>query len=425
MERTLRRIALAGAFLVPLAAVPAHAQDPTPEGTTITNQATASYTDANGNDYDDVTASVNVKVGFLAAPDITGPATATPASPTTGATASYTITNKGNGTDQVSLSFGVESGLTITGYAIGATQYATPELLNAALAGTDLDQNESVTVTVTYNVASGRGGQDLSITPTATSVRDDTRSDDTETVVTPPVSAGASVGASGGSSGGSASRLPSNGNTYTETFTLTNSGNATQTYTLTTGSSVGTVATVSGVTGTGVAGGEVTLLPGESVELTVTYTVASVEAGSSSEITVTATSTTGPAVTSTGTVTVTVIRAALAMTKVAYKANRTTVIDPAAAAVADRTVIPGETFYYRITVTNTGQAPADDVVVTDLIPEQLRAGFTAAAASNDVGVFGFAYDAATFTLTATLDGTLAASGDPGDKASFWVEVEVP
>lgn len=425
MERTLRRIALAGAFLVPLAAVPAHAQDPTPEGTVITNQASASWTDANGNTYTPATASVNVTVGFLAAPDITGPATATPASPSTGNTASYTITNGGNGTDQFSISFGVDAGLSITGYAIGATTYATPGALNTALAAMDLDYGEDVTVTITYTVAPGQGGQDLSITPTATSVRDVTKSDDTETVVSPPVSAGAQTDPSGGSSGGTASRLPSNGTSYTETFTLENTGNASETYTLTAGSSDGTVVVVGSVTGTGVSGGEVTLAPGESVTITVTYTVQDVPAGSTSDLTLTATADSDPAATSTGTVEVTVIRAAISMTKVAYKADQTTVIDPAAVDVADRTVIPGETFYYLITVTNTGEASADDVEVTDVIPAELRTGFTAAAAADNVGDFDFAYDAPTFTLTATLNGTLAASGDPGDSASFWIEVTVP
>lgn len=425
MERTLRRIALAGAFLVPLAAVPAHAQDPTPEGTVITNQASASWTDANGNTYTPATASVDVTVGFLASPDITGPATATPASPSTGNSANYVITNKGNGTDQFSFGITAESGLTVTGYAIGATTYADLTALNAALAATDLDYNETVTVTVYYTVAPGQGGQDLSLEPTATSVRDNTASDATETVVSPPVAAGAQTDPSGGSSGGTASRLPSNGTTYSETFTLTNTGNASETYTLTTGSSDGTVATTGTLTGTGVVGGQVTLAPGESVTLTLTYTVGDVPAGSTSDLTVTATAGSDPTVTSTGTVTVTVIRAAISMTKVAYKADQATVIDPAAAVVANRTVLPGETFYYLVTVTNTGEAAADDVEVTDVIPAELRAGFTVADASDNVGDFAFAYDAPTFTLTATLNGTLAASGDPGDSASFWIQVTVP
>lgn len=425
MERTLRRIALAGALLVPLAAVPAHAQGPTPEGTVITNQASASWTDANGNSYTPATASVNVTVGFLAAPDIAGPATATPASPSTGNAVSYTITNQGNGTDQFSFSITAESGLTVTGYAIGATNYATLADLNTALAATNLAYGQTVTVTVRYTVAAGQGGQNLDLTPTATSVRDNTKSDNTTTVVTPPVSRGASTTPSGASSGGSVSRLPSNGTTYTETYTLTNTGNASETYSLTPGSSDGTVVTVGTISGTGVSGGQVTLAPGESVTISVTYTVANVPAGSTSNLTLTATSTTDATVTSTGTVAVTVIRAAVSMTKVAYKSNQTTVIDPAAAAAADRTVIPGETFYYLITVTNTGQASASSVQVSDVIPAQFRTGFSAAAASDNTGDFNFAYNAGTFTLTATLNGTLAASGNPGDSASFWIQVTVP
>ena len=50
------------------------AQTPTPENTVITNTATASWTDANGNTYTPVTAQASVTVGYLAAPDVTSPA---------------------------------------------------------------------------------------------------------------------------------------------------------------------------------------------------------------------------------------------------------------------------------------------------------------------------------------------------------------
>lgn len=426
MERTLRRIALAGALLVPLAAVPGHAQAPTPEGTVITNTATASWTDANGNSYTPATASVNVTVGFLAAPDISGPATGTPASPSTGNTVSYTITNQGNGTDQFSVNFVPETGLTITGWAIGATTYASQAALNAALAGTNLGHGGTVTVTLTYSVADGQGGQDLSITATATSVRDNTKDDEVETVLTPPVGRGSTTGPSGGSSSGAVNRLPSNGTTYSETFTLKNTGNATETWSLSAGSSNTTVVTIGSVTGTGVSGGQVELASGEEVTITVTYTVLDVAAGSTSNVTLTATAAGDATVTSTGTVAVTVIRAAISMTKVAYKANQSTVIEAAAAAVADRTVIPGETYYYLITVTNTGQAAAQSVSVADVIPAELRSTFAGVSAgSGNVGTWNFAYNAATFTLTATLTGNLAASGASGDSASFWIEVTVP
>jgi uncharacterized repeat protein (TIGR01451 family) len=421
MERTLRRIALAGAFLVPLAAVPAHAQGPTPEGTVITNQATASYTDANGNSYTDVTASVNVTVGFLAGPDVSSPATVTPASPSTGNELAYTITNGGNGTDQFSVGTSAGAGVTITGYKLGSTTYTTLAELNTALAGTNVAQGGTVTVTVVYTVAPGQGGSTIPVSLTATSIRDDTKSDSSSTDVEPPVSASVNVTPDGAT----VSRLPSNGTSYTATFTVQNTGNASDTYSLGAVSGNTGVVTIDGISGTGVSGGQVTVAAGSSATVTVTYTVEDVAAGSTSTITFTATSGNDGTESDDGSLTVTVIRAALSMTKVAYKENQTTVIDPAAAAAADRTVIPGETFYYLITVTNTGAAAASDVEVTDVIPAELRAGFAAAAASDNVGDFDFVYDAATFTLTATLNGTLAASGDPGDSASFWIEVTVP
>src|SRR3984893_1108233 len=55
----------------------------TPEGTVITNQATASWTDANNTTYTSVNASVSVTVGFTAGITTTSAAIVTPASPST------------------------------------------------------------------------------------------------------------------------------------------------------------------------------------------------------------------------------------------------------------------------------------------------------------------------------------------------------
>src|SRR3712207_499648 len=82
MTRTLvRRLAAAALLALPLAAAPLGAQTPTPEGTVITNTATASWSDANNNSYTPVTASVSVTVGFAAGVDAQSAATVTPASP--------------------------------------------------------------------------------------------------------------------------------------------------------------------------------------------------------------------------------------------------------------------------------------------------------------------------------------------------------
>src|SRR3981189_3022720 len=58
----------------------------TPEGTVITNTASASWTDANNNTYTAVTANVSVTVGFTAGVTTTSPAIVTPTSPSTGNT---------------------------------------------------------------------------------------------------------------------------------------------------------------------------------------------------------------------------------------------------------------------------------------------------------------------------------------------------
>jgi hypothetical protein len=68
MLTNLKRLAVAGMFLLPLGAATLHAQTGTPEGTTIVNTATASFTDINNNTYTAVSGSASVKVGFLAAP---------------------------------------------------------------------------------------------------------------------------------------------------------------------------------------------------------------------------------------------------------------------------------------------------------------------------------------------------------------------
>src|SRR5690348_18369640 len=100
--------------IMALAAPTLRAQSPTPEGTVITNTATVSFTDANGNTYSSVSASVNVTVGFVAGVTVTGPNTATPASPSTLNTVTYTIQNIGNGTDQVQVAENISVAAVIT-----------------------------------------------------------------------------------------------------------------------------------------------------------------------------------------------------------------------------------------------------------------------------------------------------------------------
>ena len=89
--------------VVALIAVTARVVAQTPEGTVITNTATATYTDANNNAYTPVTGSVSVTVGFTAGVAVTANTPSpTPASPSTADTLDFTVANAGNGTDSAS-----------------------------------------------------------------------------------------------------------------------------------------------------------------------------------------------------------------------------------------------------------------------------------------------------------------------------------
>src|SRR5690242_536431 len=147
---------LASALLLAASASTLRAQSPPPEGTVITNTATVSFTDANNNTYTNVTASVSVTVGFVAGIDVAGAATATPASPTSGAQLTFTVQNIGNGTDhvQVAENISVAGVITVTGYVYSGTTYASIAALNTALAGgAGVAQGATITIKVNYDVA--------------------------------------------------------------------------------------------------------------------------------------------------------------------------------------------------------------------------------------------------------------------------------
>ncbi|HEX8832273.1 MAG TPA: hypothetical protein VF705_13950, partial [Longimicrobium sp.] len=225
MNTILRRVAFAALLLAPFAvAAPAQAQ--TDEGTVITNTATAKWTDANGNEYAEATASVSVTVGYKAAPDVTSPASVTPSSPSTGNEIAFTIANKGNGEDSVTVATTAASGVSITGYKIGASTYANLTDLNLALAGTSIARKTgTVVVTVVYTVAPGQGGQTIPVSLTATSRRTPAAagaSDISTTNVIPAVAASVVVTPDAAA----VNRLPSGTGptTYSETFTVQNTG---------------------------------------------------------------------------------------------------------------------------------------------------------------------------------------------------------
>jgi uncharacterized repeat protein (TIGR01451 family) len=406
MTPILRRLALAGLLLAPLAATPALAQTPTPEGTTITNTATATWSDANGNSYTPATASVSVTVGFAAGVDVVSPATATPLSPSTGNEQAFVINNGGNGVDSVSVGITAGAGVTVTGYKIGSTTYATLADLNTALAGTPISPAPAggITVTVVYTVASGQAGQNIPLGLTATSRRTPANADTSTTTLSPIAVAGISVTPDGGT----VSRLPSNGTQYTATYTLTNPGGVGGTFNLAASTANGAVLTIVSVNGTAGASGSIAVGAGATQTVDVVYTIATgAAAGSTAGLTLAATSSTNPATTDTGSYTVTVIGASVSMTKEVFRDNQTTAV-----AGTDR-VLPGEYVQYRITVTNTGASAASNVSVSDPLPAQV----TYQAASGDAA--GWTIGESSGTVTAGL-----ASLAPAASRFFWIRVRV-
>jgi uncharacterized repeat protein (TIGR01451 family) len=394
------------ALLTTLATAQTVGAQATPEGTVITNTATASYTDANGNTYANATASVSVTVGFAAGVDVISPASVSPASPSSGNQQDFTIDNTGNGTDQVSVAVTTAAGLTNVAYKYAGTTHATLAALNAVLAGVNTTAGSSIVVSVMYDVASGRGGQTLPITLTATSVRTPATSDASTTNVTPATVGSVAVTPDGAN----IDRLPSNGAQYSQVFPVQNTGNASDVYNLAATVNPGTALAIVSVNGTAGASSTVSIASGATTNITVVYTVGNVAAGSTDQLSLTATSTNTPAQNDAGDVTVRVVKAALSMTKVAYRDNQTTVINN----TTDR-VLPGEFIQYKISVTNGGLASASTVSITDALP----AAVTYNAASGDIGA-DWSISEAAGTVTANLTPALASTVS----RFIWIRVQV-
>jgi uncharacterized repeat protein (TIGR01451 family) len=379
----------------------------TPEGTVITNQATASWTDANSNTYASVNASVSVTVGFTAGITTTSAAIVTPASPSTGNNLNFTITNAGNGTDTIgTVTTSAAAGLTITGYKIGATSYGTLAALDAALNALTITAGSNVVVTVVYDVAAAQGGAILPLTLTAASMRTPATTGASTTSVRPPTAYGVAVTPKAAT----IDRLPSNGVQYSQVFSVQNNGNASETFNLVASTNPGTAIAVVSVNGTAGSSSTATIASAGTSSITVVYTVANIAAGSTDKLTLTATSQANPATNDAGDVTVRVVKAALSITKVAYRDNQTTVINN----TTDR-VLPGEYIQYKITVTNTGLASASTVALSDALPAEVTWQSTAADIPAD-----WALSQVAGTVTGTLTPTLAAAGS----RFIWIRVQV-
>lgn len=339
----------------------------TAEGTVITNTATATYTDANGNAYTAVSGAVSVTVGFQGSLAISSPAAASPASPSVGNAATWTITNNGNGADQVQIA-ATSSDTNVAGnltYFYNATPFATLALLNTqlALATDSIAAGGSITVDIIYDVAAGQGGNSSNVEMTATSTRVGGDSNASITVVTPVISGALTTTASNGT----IDRLPSNGATlYVESLDVTSGLTGTATIDLVASVSANAATVVitrirEGPAGAWTVGSSMSLsfAAGQTRSIEVEYRVDGVvtDAGSSSTVTLTATATAvpGPPTDSDDHV-VTIIAPLLSVVKSVHGSEVDAQGNTASTLVGDPQ--PGATIWYRVQVTNNGTASA-------------------------------------------------------------------
>jgi trimeric autotransporter adhesin len=399
---------IAFASMLTLATPTLHAQSPTPEGTVITNTATVSFTDANGNTYSSVSASVNVTVGFVAGIDVAGAASVTPASPSAGNTLTFTIQNIGNGTDhvQVAENISVAGVISVTQYTWNATNYASIAALNTALAGApaSITQGSTITVQIKYDVAANKGGVATNYRLTGTSVRDNAVTDNQVTTITPAQTYAVAVTPDGGQN---LQKLPSNGTNYTFTFSVTNNGNGSDNFTLVgsnTGSAI-TVVSVNGVAGTSTS---VAIAAATSMNIDVVYSVGNVAAGTTDNLKLRATSVGDVSKTDDGTADLTVIRPAITVAKGAYRDDQVTLLGPT------DNVLPNEAIQYKISVTNGGASGAASVNIADNLPAEL----TFLSATGDAA--GWTIGNAGNNVTASLTGSLAA----GATRFIWIRARV-
>jgi uncharacterized repeat protein (TIGR01451 family) len=410
IKQAARTLIVVGLVMAPFATNAALAQGPTPEGTVISNTAEVNWTDANGNTYAPVSATVNVTVGFSAGVDVIAQAgTVTPASPSSGNTIDFVVDNIGNGTDSVTVAENISVGgiITVTGYQIdGGPVQSTLGDLNLALAGTGISTGagNGITITVIYDVSAGQAGNSTVYTLTATSRRDNGASDNDQTTISPPEAVAVSVTPDGGLN---LQLLPSGAGDYTQQYTVTNNGDGPEDFDLRALFVDATDIAIVSVNAVAGDSTQISLAAGANTTIDVVYQVLDVAAGTQDTVYLRARSVTGsPVAADSGFADLTVIRPAISITKAAYE-------DDQSGPLAGNPV-PGDFFQYRIEVTNNGTADASSVVVTDDLPAEVS--FDSTSDDGNWGAITFADP----TVTAPLSGALA----PSNSAVFWIRVQV-
>ncbi|UCF40911.1 MAG: DUF2341 domain-containing protein [Gemmatimonadota bacterium] len=161
-----------------------------------------------------------------------------------------------------------------------------------------------------------------------------------------------------------ASPLPSNGTNYTVEFTVVNDGGASDDYDLFTTQSPGTAISVVSITGTGVtqdadpdSARVASVAAGDSVVVTVTYSIADVAGGTTDTLLFRARSVTDTATADDGRLEVTVVRPNLITTKA---------VNP------NGTQAPGTDLTYTVTFTNNGSEDAAAVVIVDSLAAEVE-----------------------------------------------------
>jgi hypothetical protein len=379
--RTLILAGLAAAF----AATTAEAQ--TAEGDTIRNIATATFTDANSNAYAAVADTVDIIVGFQEGISVTPDGgVVTPASPTTGATIAFTVENVGNGVDSVTVSEVLTDGssaVTVTNYNWNSTDYGTIALLNAALSLHELAMGDTEVITITYDVAAAKGGETANYELTATSVRVGTESDPGDYDINIGETFGVSVVEQGSSlDTTTANLLPGNGQTVV--FEVTNTGNGTENFDL----------------------------PSTTTTVTVTFNVADLAAGTVDSLFILVRSVAQPATNAEGAYIVTLVKPSLTILKEAFTdAGLTTPV------AGD--VFPGQSIWYKITVSNAaGTAAAESIDIDDDLPTEVTY-----VGNGDDGNPNWTISGTGGPPWTHIDAQLTTLG-AGASAYFWISVTI-
>lgn len=427
---------------------------PTRAGTKIVNTATATFTDANGNDYAPVTGTLELEVAFQAGVEIEVTNKPTPKSPGTNNWIEYTITNVGNDVDYFQLSITSGNGVSVTGYSLVHPDNATANdwytdlaAFNAMLAeaaqqrdyvgnngrGANIgtpDPNTSLVVYVRYDLDADydKDGDGLKV-EVGSGTDPDTKDavEDGDAKLDPDYVYDVVVTAQDATQ----SRLPTNdpqnvNQQYKAVFTVENKGSGSA-FDWSVSVTPGTNITIVDVSATGLTGGPtsgaLSLASGQSVNVTVTYTVAgNAAAGTTEDITLQIVSSDDANVSDDSKTQVKVIRPSLSIKKEAFQNKNE---DP----IAPGGVIPGATIWYKITVENSSDnsAEAANVEVKDVLPSALEY-VSSEADENNTGSWQVTSDVVGGAVVITakpVDG----NGDPrtmapGEKAVFWIRVEV-